>query len=84
MVTRREFVEGLVVSVVSLTGTTAKSYTRIAGANDRLNFASSALMDAAMLISRRSRPTRTPPASRISAMWTAIFLRSSQIALRRS
>jgi len=40
MVTRREFVEALAVGTVGLTvGATAKSYARIAGSNDRLNFA---------------------------------------------
>src|SRR5258708_4502301 len=49
MVTRREFIDGVAVSAASLAlgrttlgtnlETTAKSYARIAGANDRLNFA---------------------------------------------
>src|SRR5439155_6839749 len=45
MVTRREFIDGVAVSAASLAlgatnlGTSAKSYARIAGANDRLNFA---------------------------------------------
>lgn len=40
MVTRREFIDGLAVSAASLAvATTAKSYERIAGANERLNFA---------------------------------------------
>lgn len=38
MVTRREFVAGLAASGL-VTGATAKSYARIAGANERLNFA---------------------------------------------
>lgn len=38
MVTRREFVTGLAASGLAA-GATAKSYARIAGANDRLNFA---------------------------------------------
>ncbi len=40
MVTRREFLDALVVGAAGLAvGTTAKSYERIVGANDRLNFA---------------------------------------------
>src|SRR5271165_3482494 len=40
MVTRREFLDGLAVGAAALTvGTTAKSYGRILGSNDRLNFA---------------------------------------------
>src|SRR5690349_19363844 len=40
MVTRREFIDALAVSAAGLAvGTTAKSYSRIVGANDRLNFA---------------------------------------------
>src|SRR5882762_2499892 len=40
MVTRREFIDGLAVSAASLAvGTTAKSYSQIIGANERLNFA---------------------------------------------
>src|SRR5258707_981633 len=45
MVTRREFIDGVAVSAASLAlgasnlPTTAKSYGRIVGANDRLNFA---------------------------------------------
>src|SRR5258708_4660886 len=40
MVTRREFLDALAVGAAGLAvGTTAKSYARIAGANDRLNFA---------------------------------------------
>jgi len=40
MVTRREFLDALAVGVAGLAvGTTAKSYGRIIGSNDRLNFA---------------------------------------------
>jgi predicted dehydrogenase len=40
MLTRREFLEATAASAAGLAiGTTAKSYERIAGANDRLNFA---------------------------------------------
>jgi len=40
MVTRREFLDALAVGAAGLTvGTSAKSYGRILGANDRLNFA---------------------------------------------
>jgi predicted dehydrogenase len=40
MLTRREFLEGTAASAAGLAiGTTAESYERIAGANDRLNFA---------------------------------------------
>src|SRR5260370_36318097 len=40
MVTRREFLDALAVGAAGLAvGTTAKSYGRIVGANDRLNFA---------------------------------------------
>src|SRR5258708_35531236 len=40
MVTRREFLDALAVGAAGLAvGTTEKSYGRIAGANDRLNFA---------------------------------------------
>ena len=40
MATRREFLDSLVVGAAGLAlGTTAKSYSRILGANDRLNFA---------------------------------------------
>src|SRR5215470_2637631 len=40
MVTRREFLDGLAVSAAGLAlGTTAKSYARIVGTNERLNFA---------------------------------------------
>src|SRR5260370_39396996 len=40
MVTRREFLDALAVGASGLAvGATAKSYGRIAGANDRLNFA---------------------------------------------
>src|SRR5258707_14940982 len=40
MVTRREFLEAVAVSAAGLAATTtAKSYARIVGANDRLNFA---------------------------------------------
>jgi predicted dehydrogenase len=45
MVTRREFIDGVAVSAASLAlgsttlGTTAKSYARIVGANERVNFA---------------------------------------------
>jgi predicted dehydrogenase len=45
MVTRREFIDGMAVSAASLAlgsttlGTTAKSYARIVGANERVNFA---------------------------------------------
>src|SRR3989442_3522092 len=40
MVTRREFLDALAVGAAGLAvGTTAKSYARIAGSNDRLNFA---------------------------------------------
>ena len=40
MVTRREFLDALAVGAAGLAvGTTAKSYARILGSNDRLNFA---------------------------------------------
>src|SRR5258708_4940996 len=40
MITRREFLDALAVGAAGLAvGTTAKSYGRIAGSNDRLNFA---------------------------------------------
>ena len=40
MLTRRGFLEATVVGAAGLAmGTTARSYERIAGANDRLNFA---------------------------------------------
>ena len=40
MVTRREFLEAVAVGAAGLAvGTTAKSYGRILGSNDRLNFA---------------------------------------------
>src|SRR4029077_10436985 len=40
MITRREFLDTLAAGAAGLAvGTTAKSYGRIAGANDRLNFA---------------------------------------------
>src|SRR5206468_2057932 len=40
MVTRREFLDAMAVGAAGLAvGTTAKSYERIVGANDRLNFA---------------------------------------------
>ncbi len=40
MATRREFLDALAVSAATLAvGTTARSYTRILGSNDRLNFA---------------------------------------------
>src|SRR6266446_6287239 len=40
MVTRREFLDALAVGAAGLAmGTTAKSYVRIPGSNDRLNFA---------------------------------------------
>jgi len=40
MATRREFLDALAVSAATLAvGTTAKSYSRILGSNDRLNFA---------------------------------------------
>ncbi|MFZ1010268.1 MAG: twin-arginine translocation signal domain-containing protein, partial [Candidatus Sulfotelmatobacter sp.] len=40
MVTRREFLDALAVGAAGIAlGTTAKSYARIAGSNDRLNFA---------------------------------------------
>src|ERR1700720_4381680 len=40
MITRREFLDALAVSAAGLAvGTTAKSYERILGSNDRLNFA---------------------------------------------
>jgi len=40
MVTRREFLDALAVSAAGLAmGTTAKSYSRVLGSNDRLNFA---------------------------------------------
>src|ERR1700719_5329771 len=40
MITRREFLDALAVSAAGLAvGTTAKSYDRIIGSNDRLNFA---------------------------------------------
>ena len=40
MVTRREFIDGLAVSAATLAASsTAKSYARILGSNDRLNFA---------------------------------------------
>jgi hypothetical protein len=40
MVTRREFLDALAVGTAGLAvGTTAKSYGRILGSNDRLNFA---------------------------------------------
>jgi predicted dehydrogenase len=40
MITRREFLDGLAISAAGLAvGTTARSYGRILGANDRLNFA---------------------------------------------
>src|SRR5437667_12130786 len=40
MVTRREFIDALTVGAAGLAvGTTAKSYSQILGANDRLNFA---------------------------------------------
>src|SRR5580765_7637946 len=40
MVTRREFLDALVVRAAGLAvGTTAKSYGQILGSNDRLNFA---------------------------------------------
>jgi predicted dehydrogenase len=40
MVTRREFLDALAVGAAGLTvGTTAKSYSRILGSNERLNFA---------------------------------------------
>ncbi len=40
MITRREFLDALAVGAAGLAvGTTAKSYSRILGANDRLNFA---------------------------------------------
>ena len=40
MATRREFLDALAVSAATLAvGTTARSYSRILGSNDRLNFA---------------------------------------------
>src|SRR3989442_13227762 len=40
MVTRREFLDALAVGAAGLAvGTTAKSYARVAGSNDRVNFA---------------------------------------------
>ena len=40
MVTRREFLDALAVGAAGLAvGTTAKSYGRVLGSNDRLNFA---------------------------------------------
>src|ERR1700730_11343378 len=40
MVTRREFLDALAVGAAGLAvGTTAKSYSRVLGSNDRLNFA---------------------------------------------
>ena len=40
MVTRREFLDALAIGAAGLTvGTTAKSYGRILGSNERLNFA---------------------------------------------
>jgi hypothetical protein len=40
MATRREFLDALALGAAALAvGTTAKSYARILGANDRLNFA---------------------------------------------
>src|SRR6202035_4766104 len=40
MVTRREFLDALAVGATGLAlGTTAKSYSRVLGSNDRLNFA---------------------------------------------
>ena len=40
MVTRREFLDALALGAAGIAaGTTAKSYARILGANDRLNFA---------------------------------------------
>src|SRR6202022_1323595 len=40
MVTRRQFLDALAVSAASVAmGTTAKSYRRVLGSNDRLNFA---------------------------------------------
>src|SRR6202011_3674043 len=40
MITRREFLDALAVGAAGLAvGTTAKSYARIPGSNDRLNFA---------------------------------------------
>src|SRR5258706_10672439 len=40
MITRREFLDALAVSAAAAAvGTTAKSYNRILGSNDRLNFA---------------------------------------------
>ena len=40
MITRREFLDALAVGAAGLAvGSTAKSYSQIVGANDRLNFA---------------------------------------------
>ncbi len=40
MVTRREFLDTVAIGAAALAvGSTAKSYARILGANDRLNFA---------------------------------------------
>ena len=48
MVTRREFLDAIAVGTAGLAVTTAKSYARILGANDRLNFAVIGLNGAAM------------------------------------
>ncbi len=72
MVTRREFLDALAVGAAGLAvGTTAKSYGRIAGANDRLNFAVIGLNGRgyAHLSSLKANQS----AARISpATWTAI------------
>ena len=74
MVTRREFLDTLAVGAAGLAiQSTAKSYGQILGANDRLNFAVIGLHSRAYAHLTRCRQTGMQPASRMFAMWTAIF-----------
>jgi hypothetical protein len=74
MLTRRELLEATVMGATGLAmGTTAKSYERITGANDRLNIAVIGLNGRAYAHLSSMRRTRATPVSRMFVTLTATF-----------
>ena len=72
MVTRREFLDTVAIGAAGLAvGSTAKSYARILGANDRLNFAVIGLHSRAYAHCPHLRQTAMPSTSRMCATSTA-------------
>ena len=77
-VSRREFLDTFAVGAAGLAvGTTAKSYGRILGSNDRLNFAVIGLNGRGYAHLSSLKANKSAAAFHMSAMWTATFSKSS-------